>query len=289
MKGVLALMIFYSRQPVSLLQSNVILIEDSENLTGEAQEVSGYIVVSRSVYNTAVIFSDRFGDAPSLIERKISAKQHQKFVDYFAENAPSPLHMLAPFLHLADTEVKMEKDIKVLCGYLHIMSMAIDFNSYLSVPEEVRKGVEFTQGQLSTYKNSWEDLTLKLKFTEIDESTVAIDFLKSMTTSICQTIIEQTLPSLIQQTGQRIYPLADSIQEDSEENDVQEAILEDPWSALGTLLKDEIESASAAQEENASEEEEQEDTEEVELAEEEKKAAKEKEMMDSIIAMYGGV
>lgn len=284
-------MIFYSKQPIDLLQCNVIVIEDNESQVEGIENTQGYIVVSKNVYNTAVILSDRFGDAPSLIERKISLKRHQEFVDYFAENAPSPLHMLAPFLHLASPEVKMKRDIEMLCGYLHIMSMAIDFNTYLGVPEEVRKEVEFTRGQLITYKNSWEDLTLKLKFAEIDKNTIEIDFLKNLTTSICQTIIEQTLPILGQQTKSEGLQFNDSITDETLANkDIEKAVLEDPWAALGSLISEEIGAEPLPEESSIQEENKEESLEnQIELSEEEKKAAKEREMMDSIIAMYGGV
>lgn len=282
-------MIFYSKERVDLLQQNVIVLADEREAEEEGRNrvaTAGYIVLSKDVYDTAVILNERYAGNPMTLRRSFVNFIHEEAVDYFEKVAPKPLYILGEFLELVTEDIELPMDIECLCGYLHVMSGALDFNAYLTVPAEVRRKVNFTMSQLGMYEDEWKSLTLKLNFAEIDEGTLTADFVKKLVSETVSAVMEKLpnsvpmQPYLPPQYPQQ-YPVAPiAVEEEDEEVD-----LDDPFAGLDDMLVEAGikigEGIQSDGQENAEEE-----TEEAAPAEE---APKETSVIDSIIHLYGGV
>lgn len=125
-------MIFYSKRKVDLLQQNVFVLEDKRTVEG-VEETLGYIVLSKDVYDMAVILTERYAGNPIALRRNFANDIHELAVSYFEKTAPKPLGILGEFLELITEDAELPSDLEVLCGYLHIIPFRavcvfLDFN-----------------------------------------------------------------------------------------------------------------------------------------------------------------
>lgn len=165
-------MILYKERLSSIIQENCIMLE--------LKDRKAYVYLTKATYDQALLLSDRYnGELPYLSKvilgtyDKISADD-MAAIQYFFEKAPEPLNILAPFLGLCKS-MQLQKDMKLLCGILHMMSMAIDFNAFTLVPEEVRADCKFTRSMLNSYEQSWKDHEERIKITDIDIEDISVN------------------------------------------------------------------------------------------------------------------
>ncbi len=163
-------MIIFKEKAISIAQENCIMLE-LEN------EVQGFIYLSKSTYDQALLLSDRLEGEVSYLRKVLSgsATSHAEEIQYFYETAPEPLNILAPFIGLVKADVKLERNMRTLCGVLHVMSMAIDFNEFSKVPASVRANVEFGKSAIRKYEQSWNDMEVKIKVADIDLENVSVE------------------------------------------------------------------------------------------------------------------
>ena len=102
---------------------------------------------------------------------------HGEAVDFFYENVPEPVNILGAFLSLVDSEVDVPCNLRVLCGYLHQMSMMIDFTNYIAIPVVARKDVVFTKAMMRGWEDSWKDMQKQINLAEFDMENLSIDTL----------------------------------------------------------------------------------------------------------------
>lgn len=293
-------MIYYSKGNCDLLQQDVVVLDHTDG------DLKGHIILSRDMYDRLVLMSDKFCNNYILVERKISARNQEAAVEYFAECAPEPVDILAPFLHLVKCEEVLPLDVEVLCGYLHVISMSIKFDLYLEVSEEVRKSVLFSYRQVSEYVGLWKDLEVRVKLAEVDEDTVTKEFIRSLTVEVAKGILSEVLGEVKELANAVVYsapkgavmqplaggfdqqgvaplvqPVVDVVQEGIAESAEGEA--EDMNTFFIELLADEVQAIEEGGEEEEMTEKEGEEQ------EEESAHSAERSVIDSIVAMYGGV
>lgn len=280
-------MIYYSEGSNKLLPQDVVVLQHVEGEGDDA--LKGHIILSRDMYERLVLLQNKYCDNYLLVERKVGAKNQPDAVNYFVKHAPAPVSMLAPFLHLIKTEEKLPLDVGALCGYLHVISMSIEFDMYLGVSEEIRKSVQFSYRQVSGYVGLWKDLEARVKLAEIDEDTVTKDFIRTLVVEVTKGILGEVIEEVRElartvvqpaQAGGVMQPVPVVSQETVDSDEVEEN--EDMGSLLKELLADELDMIAN---ENAEKEEEEE---EAVFVEEEKTNGAEVSVIDNIIAMYGG-
>jgi len=294
-------MIYYSRKNCELLQQNVVVLDHMDEEDGE-QGVLGHIVLSRGLYNRLIVMNDKYSGDPSLVERKLSHHEQKEAVRFFMSRVPEPLGIIAPFLHLVKSSSPIPLDVATLCGYLHVISLTVDFDRYLTVHEEIRNSVMFSQRQVEEYQDMWADLEVRVKLAEVDEDTVTKEFIKGLTVEITRGILQEvisevkelaetvgrtagtgTVKGVQTDTGVETYPHGElsavsGVQEQPEAEEM------DMNSLLGSFLEEELAAAEKAEkEEEAKKAKLEEEKEEVAKAEK-----KEVSVIDSIIAMYSG-
>lgn len=175
-------MIIFKEKAISVAQENCIMLEVGEG--------NGFVYLSKSTYDQALLLNDRLEGELSYLKKVLigDATKHESAILYFYENAPEPLNILAPFLGLVKADVELEKNIRSLCGVLHEMSMAIDFNEFSKVPASVRADVEFGKSAIKKYEQSWADMEVKLTVDDIDLENISVEAVAN--------ILAKILPSL---------------------------------------------------------------------------------------------
>jgi hypothetical protein len=113
-----------------------------------------YFYIHRDVYDQAVILSDKYPKVESLINEINGSQVNQDTVAWFYENAPKPIHSLAPFLLLVDGEI--EQDMEICCGVLHAITAMINVRNFILKPIEIRKSVSFSLSIKEEYEMAWE-------------------------------------------------------------------------------------------------------------------------------------
>lgn len=266
-------MILFKDKNINMLQQNVIVLE--------FEEEKGFAYLAKSTYDQAILLHDRFDGEIGLLKKILNVgDNHKDAVSYFYVTAPEPLNILAPFLGLIKEEVELTNDIELLCGALHQLSMAIDFNIFVKVPEDIRKDVNFSKSVIMKYKQSWKDTEVKIKVAEIDVNTITTDFVSTLLKGLPINSVN------VPQDSQRInfgfpYGSNTSVVEEKADEVIN---VEDPWAMLDSLLVEE--DANRAKEEKIDLKEE---VEEHPVIKEELKTTKELSTIDKITAMYGGV
>ncbi len=287
-------MIYYSKKNCELLQQNVVVLDHMDE-EDEEQGVLGHIVLSRGLYDRLIVMNDKYGGDPALVERKLSNHEQKEAVRFFMCHVPEPLGIIAPFLHLIKSSSPVPLDVVTLCGYLHVISLTVDFDRYLAVSEEIRKSVMFSQRQVEGYKDMWKDLEVKVKLAEIDEDTVTKDFIKGLAVEVTRGILQEVFSEIKELAGAvsvpvpaqpvpsvnayqpTVYPTAgNEPQEQPEEEDMNDL--------LAAFLEEELAAAEKAEEEEKAKAEAEREKEK----EPEPEKKKEESVIDSIIAMYGG-
>lgn len=302
-------MLFYTKNKVDLMQQNVLVIEDiitDTNDDGDEEQVTeGYIVMSKDVYDAAIILSERYAGSVQNLERRVMSTRHQDIVNYFSVRAPKPINMLAPFLHLAEDGVKMRKDIRDLCGYLHVITSAMDVLAYVSVPEDVRIATTFSPVTLGRFEEMWEALTLRLKFAELDPNTITLDFMKSFVKEVCLDIIgsisiPQPQPQVVyappiqqpvyaQPAGSREkYENEYEDKNEDEDEDDEEAALQRRLEAIFAETNASLEELDSNKDNQESDETTESTVEEETVEQTVEEVDPEQEAIANIIALYGG-
>ncbi|MEQ7052180.1 hypothetical protein ABN764_16115 [Paenibacillaceae sp. P-4] len=113
-----------------------------------------YYYVHRDVYDQAVILTDRYADLDHLLELVGGTSVNQEIVEWFYQQAPRPLHILAPYLRLVDGA--LERNIEVCCGVLHAITAMISVRNFILKPQEIRKSVSFSLTAKEEYEMAWD-------------------------------------------------------------------------------------------------------------------------------------
>ncbi|GKU77578.1 hypothetical protein [Paenibacillus sp. L3-i20] len=113
-----------------------------------------YFYIHRDVYDQAVILSDRYESLHELAELVGGTGRNDDTVQWFYEQAPKPIHILAPFLSLIDGEI--EQDLEICCGVLHVITSLIHARHFVQKPQEVRKSVSFSLTIKEEYEMAWD-------------------------------------------------------------------------------------------------------------------------------------
>lgn len=245
-------MILYTEEKMKLGNNDAIVLDIPDG--------SGYIYVTRSVYDQALLLNERFeGDINILRQHLRTAGAHIVEARFFADNAPKPLNILAPFLGLIDTDVVIESSVKEICGVLNQLAMTINFNNFTKVPYEVRADVKFSKSIVADYERVWEDMKVKYNIMDLDLSTIPMEFVKQIVTEI----MEAVLPSLqqvqrvevvktIKEEVKENIPVevqampVQIVEEDAKEVNTTEVVEaeeeeEDPWAIFDAMVNTELE------------------------------------------------
>lgn len=150
---------------VYMKNSERVTINNSKNvvvldIADTSDEVNGIVVMSREMYDQALIVDYTYDGDYELVGDILSARSDiTSVINFFYQNTPKPLNILAPFLSFTDSNVALEEDIELLCGVLHTMSTVINFKAILTVPKEVRAEVRFKRSSINQYKEEWAALS----------------------------------------------------------------------------------------------------------------------------------
>lgn len=287
-------MIYFTTKKADLMQQDIIVLEYVDK-DGVDKASEGYVIVSRRVYNAALILSDRCAGSIDVVTKKVGQTDHAEAVDYFYSIAPEPIYILAPFLALAEKDADLPKDFETLCGYLHMMSMSIDFEAFINAPVELRGSIRFTKRQLEIYKDSWKDMSIRLKFMELDTNSLTVEFVQNLLQGILPLVgtipVEREERSAGRKKKNRVTEEEEEEESDEEnsnsESDAEEADKEEPediWASLGEFLEAE-EAADKDKEEVQTPK-----APDVHMNDESSSdaATDEKKEIDAIIARFGG-
>lgn len=135
------------------------LVPTNINLMTLESKDEMYYYVHRSLYDQAVILSDRYKDKEKELMDMIGTYKSDdvpECVSYFHLVVPEPLNILGYFLALVDQFDLLSADIEVLCGTIHQMSSAINFRKLISMPKEIRAQVQFSLNIQEEYQLSWD-------------------------------------------------------------------------------------------------------------------------------------
>ena len=164
----------------------------------DAKEVVGYIAMTVDIYNQCVILTDRYSDVNMLTSKFANITNADlEVIKFFDKYAPAPFNILGPFLSLAKGyNFKGDDTLMKMTGILHMISRAISFTSYVSVPEAVRAEVKFTTNMLD-YKSSWNDLMQTISLAEVNDETKLVlkDLFASMSAQV-SLIVKEVLQDL---------------------------------------------------------------------------------------------
>lgn len=204
-------MILLRSENLYVQQPNVIMLEN------KVEDEDKYFYVSFDTYNAALKLSDRFDGDVHHIAKLINRDCHKEQVEFFFNNAPEPIDILAPFIALADEDIELTNDIELLTGVLHQVSMMIDFNNYTQVNEELRSSVTLTKSMVRAYKQSWENITMKIRVSDIDVDNIPATLIKKIVEEVFGGITLQA-PTVVAGTPMQVVePVAD---EEEEEEDI---------------------------------------------------------------------
>lgn len=147
----------------------------------ELEDESGYIYISKEPYDQATILNDRYEcDYELILKKLVDSTPHKEAIDFYYENAPEPVSMLAPYLALIREDIKLELSMECLTGVLHQLSQVISFSEFIKVPKEVRADVNFSKVFINKFKTSWETLESKLTVTEVDIENIRFSAIEAL-------------------------------------------------------------------------------------------------------------
>ena len=164
-------MIIYRKEPIPIQMTNVMLLEDEVE--------GGYVYVDKNTYDQASAIFTRFDGDFQIIWKSnksdFDSKEHPelfKVVQKWKAEAPEPLNaLLFAFSYLKDTKGVEWENIsrEDMYGFMHELSMMVDFNAMTLVPTEVRANIKIPKLVLMSYNTSWDSLLNGL------ENKVALD------------------------------------------------------------------------------------------------------------------
>lgn len=144
-------MLYCSENRLIPTNINLMVIESDDGM---------FYYIHRSLYDQAVILSDRFKgkekELMDLIGRYSGTDDVPECVEFFHLVVPEPVNILGYFLALVDGFETMSQDIEVLCGVIHQMSAALNFRSLISIPMEMRAQARFSLSIETEFRLSWD-------------------------------------------------------------------------------------------------------------------------------------
>lgn len=146
----------------------------------KSEDLVGYIYSDLGTYRQATLLMVRF---EATLEPLISAlgitNDKLSYINYFADAVPQPFKMFAPFLGLIDFSEKLKEDLEDLINHLHMVSRAISFSDFVSIPKAARINVTFTKTNFLTMKEEIKDYEIGLYEAEMDESPDGVYWISS--------------------------------------------------------------------------------------------------------------
>lgn len=137
-------MLIYSEQRLVPTDVNMLTISGA----------GGYFYIHRALYDQAVIINDIYKDDVQLLIEEITGKQGSRTdVDYFMENAPTPINILGPYLLLVKEPLTEFRD---MVGAIHVMSGPLNLRAMLKYPIEVRNVAMFSLSIKEEYELAWD-------------------------------------------------------------------------------------------------------------------------------------
>uniref|UniRef100_A0A4Y8Q7S9 Uncharacterized protein n=1 Tax=Paenibacillus athensensis TaxID=1967502 RepID=A0A4Y8Q7S9_9BACL len=113
-----------------------------------------YIYIHRDVYEQAVVLADRYPEFHTLRTEVGGSPLNEETAKWFYEQAPKPLHILAPYLCLVEGPV--EPEFEVVCGVLHVITAMIHVRNFVVKPPEIRRSVSFSLSIREEYELAWD-------------------------------------------------------------------------------------------------------------------------------------
>lgn len=254
-----------------IIYSNRNLITNKFDVIRLLDKTDKAVYVSKEVYEAASVLSHRFqGDIDILLNILEFGMNHRVAVNYFYENAPKPLNILAPYLGIVDTkdteiDVAAESgDIEVLYGVLHSVSNYIDFNKYALANAALRTDVTLPKEDVFKYKDEWERL-IQQSFKEVDmegltvtgstdltkvveaiqKNTEALERLVSRVIESGEELVAKMQPTVVVNAGgggmmgsHGSFNLDNTQSEPVETEELEEEEEVDIWASLGSMLDD---------------------------------------------------
>lgn len=158
-------MILFRRTPFQCKMKNVMMLDVELKKSIEENDVDdeSVVYVSKNTYDQCVRMHGRFEGEIGYMCRNLGVEYGEGTpVDYFYNNAPEPINILAPFIGVLVKAGHKVDEIEDMFGYLHIMSQIINFDSYMLMQADARADVTIGNAVLKSYKESWEDLESSL-------------------------------------------------------------------------------------------------------------------------------
>jgi hypothetical protein len=115
----------------------------------------GYIYCHRVLYDAAVVLEDRYKTKEALVQ-ELGTTKHGNVVEFFYENAPSPIRILAPYL--AYTNEPDVLDLEHCCGFLHTISKILDLRTVPTIQPALRKTINIHVDPDESYLIQWKML-----------------------------------------------------------------------------------------------------------------------------------
>jgi hypothetical protein len=144
------------------------------------------------VYDAAVCIADRYKTKERFVE-ELHTTKHSDVVEFFYENAPRPINILAPYLSFAN--YPEELNLYHCAGILHALSKALDLRNLVTVEPQLRRTVNFSFTAEEDYTMQWAMLTKEwLDYEEI------LEFPKRVT------LLSQVEPAPMQMAQPAYYP-----------------------------------------------------------------------------------
>lgn len=140
-------MLIYSKERLVTPTLNMLVLADKNG--------DGYLYVHRLLYDQAVIINDIYGeDLSMLVQAVTGGTESRPDVDYFFENAPSPINSLGAFLLLVKEEIEEYVD---MVGAIHVISGPINLRGMLKIPFELRNNkYSFSLSIKEEYQLAWD-------------------------------------------------------------------------------------------------------------------------------------
>ena len=151
-------MILFKKIPFQFKMRNIMMLD--VEVEEDGQKLDAVVYLSKNTYDQCVRLHSRFDGEVGFLSRNVGVDCTEGTVTkWFADNAPEPLNMLAPFLGILANKHDIEEgNMEQMLGYLHILSQMINFDGYVLMPQQARADMTVGKAVLRSYKESWDDL-----------------------------------------------------------------------------------------------------------------------------------
>ena len=132
--------------------------ENGETVTKDEIQ---YIIVSRHVYDQCVRLRVPYNRG---VEELVSSLNMQMTpaVEYAFNALPEPINILAAYLAYVNPLVPPPTDLKMVCGYLHVMSSCIDFEAVTKVEFKFRNQISLPVTTFLSYESFYKEFGMTL-------------------------------------------------------------------------------------------------------------------------------